>query len=217
MTQKKNDLAIIAESDLSLISDNALNAKQMQVLLQRTPAQFVKERPAKGGGKWNYVTGGYVRKCLNLMFGFKWSFEVVSEQIIHGEAVVKGRLTINAGSTEIVKMQFGNKEIVCRRGTEIPLSIGNDLKAAATDALKKCAAEIGLAADIYNQEDFQEVHVETLTVEDLQQLYNEKKAFLNEEQATAVERIINKKEVHSYKRAFDFLNGVFEEKEGGAK
>lgn len=217
MTQKKNDLAIIAESDLSLISDNALNAKQMQVLLQRTPAQFVKERPAKGGGKWNYVTGGYVRKCLNLMFGFKWSFEVVSEQIIHGEAVVKGRLTINAGSTEIVKMQFGNKEIVCRRGTEIPLSIGNDLKAAATDALKKCAAEIGLAADIYNQEDFQEVHVETLTVEDLQALYSEKKAFLNKEQATAVERIIDKKEVHSYKRAFDFLNGVFEEKEGGAK
>lgn len=51
----------------------------------------------------------------------------------------------------------------------------------------------------------------------LQALYSEKKAFLNEEQATAVERIINKKEVHSYKRAFDFLNSIFEEKEGGVK
>ena len=39
------------------------------------------------------------------------------------------------------------------------MSIGNDLKAAATDALKKCAAELGVAADIYNKQDFQAVKV----------------------------------------------------------
>jgi len=44
-------------------------------------------------------------------------------------------------------------------GNRVPLSIGNDLKSAATDCLKKCAAEIGIAADIYNKDEFKEIQV----------------------------------------------------------
>jgi len=36
----------------------------------------------------------------------------------------------------------------------MPLDFGNDLKAAATDAKKKCASELGLFADVYSAEDF---------------------------------------------------------------
>ena len=57
-------------------------------------------------------------------------------------------------------MQYVNKDIIFRKNSEEPLSIGNDMKAAATDALKKCAAEIGIAADIYNKMDFKEVNVD---------------------------------------------------------
>lgn len=153
------DLALVSEQDLALVDDNSLNARQLQQLLKRTPRQYVKQRPAKGGGTWSYVTGGYVKKVLNLMFGFDWDFEIVDQQIYETEVVVKGKLTCRTNGRTIVKMQFGNKDIMRKRGSETPLSIGNDMKAAATDALKKCAAEIGIAADIYNAEDFKEVAV----------------------------------------------------------
>lgn len=83
------DLALISPDELSLVDDNSLNSKQLKLILQRTPEKYVKKRPAKGGGTWDYVTGGYVRKCLNLMFGFDWDFEILDEKILHGEAVVK--------------------------------------------------------------------------------------------------------------------------------
>ena len=153
------NLELITEKDLSLVEENSLNAQQLKQLLKKTPERYVHKRPAKGGGSWDYVTGGYVKKVLNLMFGWDWDFEIMDEKIIHGEAVVKGRLTCRTNGRTIVKMQYGNKDIMTKRGSNEPLSIGNDLKAAATDALKKCAAEIGIAADIYNKMDFNEVNV----------------------------------------------------------
>lgn len=162
-----NELAKISAKELALVDDNVLNAKQLQWIFKRTPQQYIKARPAKGGGSWNYVSGSYVRKVLNLMFGFDWSFEILEQHVMHGEAIVKGKLTCTSNGRTIVKMQFGNKDIICRKGTEIPLSIGNDLKAAATDALKKCAAELGIAADVYNPLEFREINVDT-SLEDTQ-------------------------------------------------
>jgi hypothetical protein len=157
---KQTELATVHKDDLSLVDENILNANQLKILLKATPKKYVHTRPAKGGGQWEYVTGGYVRKVLNLMFGWNWSFNIVERFTESGEAVVLGRLTccLPNGHT-IVKEQFGNKELICKRGTDQPLSIGNDYKAAATDALKKCAAELGIAADIYNKLDFQALQV----------------------------------------------------------
>ena len=151
----------IEAKELSLVENNSLNANQLALLLKKTPKQYVHTRPAKGGGTWDYVSGGYVRKVLNLMFGWDWDFEVVSEQVVGKQVIVKGKLTCRVNGRQIVKMQFGCKEVICRSGTETPLNLGNDFKAAATDALKKCAAELGIAADIYNKQDFKEITVNT--------------------------------------------------------
>lgn len=163
MENKNNELALVTVADLTFVEDNMLNQQQLQKLLSVTPKQYVKKRPAKGGGEWEYVTGGYIRKVLNVMFGWDWDFEILDEKIMHGEAIVKGRLTCRSAGKTIVKTQYGNKDIILRKadekGERAPLSIGNDLKAAATDCLKKCAAEIGIAADIYNKEDFKAVKV----------------------------------------------------------
>jgi hypothetical protein len=69
-------------------------------------------------------------------------------------------------------MQFGRVDIKFKRGTKFPLDIGNDLKAATTDALKKCAAELGIAADIYNAREFREIEIksEPTTKEKMQEL-----------------------------------------------
>ena len=149
----------ITNKDLSLVEENLLNAKQLKILLQKTPQKYIHKRPGKGGGQWEYVTGGYVRKVLNLMFGWNWSFEILSEQVLHGEVIVKGKLTCTLpNGQQIIKTQFGNKEVIAKGNGKV-LSIGNDFKAAATDALKKCAAELGVASDIYNKLDFQAVNV----------------------------------------------------------
>ena len=155
--KKEQGLALIKPSEIAKVENNALNAFQLQTLLKRTPKQYVKERPAKGGGEWKFVSGGYVKKVLNIMFGWDWDFEVVSEQVAFGQVIVKGKLTCRSNGKEIVKMQFGKKDVVFKKGTQDPLDIGNDFKSAATDALKKCAAELGIAADIYNAEEFREV------------------------------------------------------------
>lgn len=215
----QKDLALVNAEDLSLVEGNSLNAKQLQHILKQTPPQFVKKRPAKGGGQWNYVTGGYIKKCLNLMFGWNWDFEIMSEQILHGEVVVKGRLTCRTAGQTIVKMQYGNKDIVYRKQTpeeaqkgleKTPLSIGNDLKAAATDALKKCAAEIGIAADIYNAEDFREVQIDSsvVTLEDLKELWEVKKESVPGDQFHDCERVILKEEKTSYKKLFKYLQKI---------
>lgn len=207
---KDTELATVHKDDLSLVENNSLNEKQLQVLLKKTPGKYVKTRPAKGGGQWEYVTGGYVKKCLNIMFGWDWSFEIVDEKIMieSREVVVKGRLSVRSGGKEIVKMQYGNKDIMFRKGTEIPLSIGNDMKAAATDALKKCAAELGIAADIYNKEDFREVIIdsEDYSLETLKELF----VTLAEDQISPedylnIERIIEQEEKTSYKKAINHI------------
>src|SRR5690606_15867471 len=155
--KKEQGLALIKPSEIAKVENNALNAFQLQTLLKRTPKQYVKERPAKGGGKWKIVTGGYVKKVLNLMSGRDRDIEVVSKQVAVGQVIVNGKLTCRRNGKENVKMQFGKKDVVFKKGTQDPLDIGNDFKAAATDALKKCAAELGIAADIYNAEEFREV------------------------------------------------------------
>lgn len=200
-------IRIVTDEELSLVENNALGQQQLAHLLKTTPAKYVKKRPAKGGGTWDYVTGGYVRKCLNLMFGWSWNFEIVEQMIMHGEAIVKGKLTCHSNGQTIIKMQYGNKDIMFKKGTEIPLSIGNDLKAAATDCLKKCAAEIGIAADIYNKEDFTPIEVVSTQeiFDDLVYWFNLKKGSLPLDILGNTERIIETKEVKSYQKALNTL------------
>lgn len=202
-----NELALVSPEDLSLVEQNSLNAAQLKLILKYTPDKYVRQRPAKGGGTWKYVTGGYVKKCLNLMFGWDWDFEIIDEKILHGEVVVKGRLTCRSNGKQITKMQFGNKDIICKKGTDIPLSIGNDLKSAATDALKKCASEIGIAADIYNAEEFREVNidVEKTDIEELTELFELKKDALTATELKDADRIISTQEKNSYTKLLKLL------------
>ena len=70
----KENLPLVKATDLSQVDQPALSGNQIGHLLKNTPAKYVKSRPAKGGGQWKYVTGGYVKKTLNFMFGWDWDF-----------------------------------------------------------------------------------------------------------------------------------------------
>ena len=212
-----NELRLVSEAEMSLIQYNVLNAGQLQLLHKETPAKYVRERPAKGGGKWKYISGGYVKKTLNLMFGFNWDFEIIEQLVMHGECIVKGRLTVRTNGVTIIKNQFGNKDIIYRKlqdgETErVPLSIGNDLKSAATDALKKCASELGIGADIYNKEEFESFQIvseeeEENKYEKLKDLFN-KVTILDVKMFDRILEIIDKKELNSYDKAINYINNL---------
>ncbi len=152
-----------------------LSTAQIQKFFSSTPANKIRTRPAKGGGTWKFVSGSYVTQVLNSLFGFNWSFEVITTMqealatANTGTVVVQGRLKVKIGDEWITKEQYGRKEVAYRKGTSDPLDFGNDMKAAATDAKKKCASELGLFADVYSAEDFFEAEIveEGKTVEEL--------------------------------------------------
>lgn len=161
-----------------------LNQNQVQKLWNSTPRKFKYKRPAKGGGQWDFVKVSYVRKVLDSVFGFDWDFQIettLSEAFevakMTNSVVVKGTLTCrvvdDAGRIrEIKKTQFGRADVKWQTETKagvkskkldsftnapLPLDFGNDMKAAVSDALKKCASLWGIAADVYESDEFIEI------------------------------------------------------------
>jgi hypothetical protein len=145
-----------------MLSTSPLNSKQLLHILQRTPKHHIYTRKGKGGGTFTYVTGVYVKKVLNYVFGWMWDFQVIDKGREEDQVWVQGRLTIKNknGEAMIVKEQFGRADIKYLKGTEKMVDYGNDLKAATTDALKKCASELGVSSDIYGREEFKEAGIE---------------------------------------------------------
>lgn len=138
----------------------ALIEQQLIRLLSKTPQRHIYSRPAKGGGTWDYVKGSYVEKVLNYVFGWNWDFEIKSQEEKYGQIVVQGRLTVRTRNATIVKEQFGRADLKMKKNSTTPLDYGNDLKAAATDCLKKCASKLGIASDVYAKEEFREIKLE---------------------------------------------------------
>lgn len=148
------------ERKLSMV-DTFVSEQQLSFLMGKTPANHIYERPAKGGGKWTYVTGVYITKVLNYVFGWNWSFQIIDKGREGNLVWVQGRLSIldNDGKVRMIKEQFGRADIKLKKDSKEPIDYGNDLKAAATDALKKCASELGIAGDVYGKNEFKEIGV----------------------------------------------------------
>lgn len=135
-----------SESKALVLSSIELTDNQKKEIQLTTPDQFIKERRGRGGKNVKYVEGGYVIARLNQIFGIiNWSFEEVDRVESDKEVSVLGRLTIHdhKGGYSVKKEQWGQSDIQ----DNVPL--GDTRKAAATDALKKCASLFGIALDVY--------------------------------------------------------------------
>lgn len=108
-----------------------------------TPAQ-IRQRRGRNG-LLDYVEGWSVIQRLNEALDGGWSFEITHHDVRQDEVLVLGRLT--AGP--VIKMQFGVSQVTRERESGQPVSLGDDLKAAATDALKKCATFLGVGLHLY--------------------------------------------------------------------
>jgi len=109
--------------------------------------ELLKSRKGPFGQTFSYVEGAeYVRR-LNEAFEGEWSFEIVEHHVRDTEVVVVGRLSAGRET----KMAFGGSSITVSREGEV-VSIADDLKAAATDALKKAASLLGVGLHLYSSD-----------------------------------------------------------------
>ena len=107
----------------------------------------IKQREGSFGKMLDYIEGHAIIQRLNDAFDGEWSFTMTKYEIMKetDEVVVIGQL--NAGG--IVKSQFGSSRITHARESGEIVSLADDLKAAATDALKKAATLLGIGLHLY--------------------------------------------------------------------
>lgn len=165
----ENIIAPIEEGGKYMIPKNWMSEKQVLRLLSKTPQQHIYTRPGRGKQVFHYVTGQYIEKVLNYVFAWNWDFEVVNHGKEGPMVWVLGKLTVkdDHGHT-ITKSQFGRADIKFKSGTKDMLDFGNDLKAATTDALKKCASLLGIASDVYGKTEYKQE-----TGNDVREEYNQ--------------------------------------------
>jgi hypothetical protein len=109
-----------------------------------TPEQ-IKRRQGTNGDVLDYIEGCAVIQRLNECFDAEWVFEIQDHRVYDDEVVVLGKLTLQG----ISKSQFGKSRITRSKKDNSIISLGDDLKAAATDCLKKCATLFGIGLHLY--------------------------------------------------------------------
>jgi hypothetical protein len=121
-----------------------------QILEQPFGPEQIKQREGNFGKMLDYIEGHEVIQRLNDAFDSEWSFTITKHEIMQetDEVIVIGQL--NAGG--IVKSQFGSSRITRAKETGDIISLADDLKAAATDALKKAATLLGVGLHLYRNE-----------------------------------------------------------------
>ncbi len=111
---------------------------QEKLLLLTRPFNDIKSRPGRNGQAIQYIEGHAIVQRLNEALGGDWSFRVLEHDVREGEVIVLGELRLG----ELVKQAFGGSEVTRTREGKV-VSLADDLKAAATDALKKAATLLG--------------------------------------------------------------------------
>lgn len=118
-----------------------------EILEKEFEASQIKRRRGPFGEDFDYVETADVIRRLNQSFDGEWSFEIVQHQQLFDEVVVLGRLTASG----ISKMQFGSHQITKSKKDGEVVNIGYDMKAAASDALKKASTHFGVALHLYSE------------------------------------------------------------------
>lgn len=156
------------------------NPIQLAQIAKGIDPKYIKPR-TKGGKTYRYVEASYVVELLNQMFGHIWNWQLdepgvrtfmgtkyvkETKQTVPEEkslVFVKGSITVpvlnpnydEANSSYkdkyiwITKESFGSHPLL---GNDAETQ-GYAYKAAATDALKKCASMLGIAKNVYMSEE----------------------------------------------------------------
>jgi len=124
-----------------------MNDEVRAVLERPFLAQQLRSRRAASGKSLTYVeTHSYIER-LNEAYDGRWDFVVLEHEVVDTEVVVLGRLSADG----VTKTAFGGSKRTKSRDSGEAISLADDLKAAASDALKKCCSLLGLGLHLYGE------------------------------------------------------------------
>jgi hypothetical protein len=109
------------------------------------PDVAIKRRKGTFGKILDYAETPTVIQRLNDVLEGEWSFTIVNHSIEAEEVIVQGELKISGEAHQ----QFGGSQITRKTDTGEIISLADDLKSAASDALKKCASSFGVGLYLY--------------------------------------------------------------------
>ena len=124
-------------TDLKPVRDERLR----ELLTKPFPPEQIQQRSGGKRGMFSYVPAALVKQRLSEAFDFKWSWKVNDFRIENGQCIVSGSLIAKVDDTLIEKQGFGSKVITGE--------IGDDFKAASSDALKVAASLFGIGLHLY--------------------------------------------------------------------
>lgn len=150
-------------SELAMFNQQepVFNKAQMKIINRKTPDSEIEIKQDESGFTYKSVKVAYVKALVSLVSGGNFSFEIKSREFIPStrEVLIEGRLTIHLpNGKSIIREQFGQHYLNVKTESAnnttktFASDIGNGYKAAASDAFKKCASEMGFCWDIYGQE-----------------------------------------------------------------
>ena len=202
-----NDIIQIENLESIELVRKAITDKHKNVSNIKTPKPFIKKKMGM-----EYVEYYYMREIADKEFP-GWSWKVVSTEVLGSEAyVVHGRLKFYDEGIWRECDVTASHRIQKQRGTNDFVDIGNDVKAANTDAIKKAFnMYMNIADDVYrNQVD--DLELSDLEKSDILVLASE----ISEEKLEQIKELIEDDTINTanYKASFAKLEReVKEQKE----
>ena len=146
----KNEVMVVDEQMLQATDAvrKAITNKHKKVSRLKTPKPFIKKKMGL-----DYVEFSYMRDVADKEFP-GWSWTIEKTEVLGSEAyVVQGRLTwYDEGLWRKADMVAAHR-IQKKRGTDEFVDIGNDVKAANTDCIKKAFnMYLNIADDVYRNQ-----------------------------------------------------------------
>ena len=202
-----NDIIQIENLESIELVRKAITDKHKNVSNIKTPKPFIKKKMGM-----EYVEYSYMREIADKEFP-GWSWKVVNTEVLGSEAyVVHGRLKFYDEGIWRECDVTASHRIQKQRGTNDFVDIGNDVKAANTDAIKKAFnMYMNIADDVYrNQVD--DLELSDLAKSDILFLASE----ISEEKLEQIKELIEDDTINTanYKASFAKLEReVKEQKE----
>lgn len=106
-----------------------------------------KERP--DGFRPSYIPWDKITKRLDEVFGGMWEWQIQRYEFVANQAVVHGRLTVRNGAGFLSKDGIGTASLTMVNNAATQM--GDDLKSAASDALKRAAVLLGIGIQLYDR------------------------------------------------------------------
>ena len=191
---------VVASSEV----EDAIRDKHKEISFTDTPKYYVKEKQG-----FDYVDEGYMRHVLNQFYPV-WNWEIIKYELLGSEWVaVQGRLTVHDNGINRKYDSISSHRIQKKRGSDEFLDIGNDMKAANSDAFKVAVNRLcNVSDDVYRK------RIESAELSDKQSSFIRDLA----KQANMLDRIdlsISSGSIHKFNasRTIEQLKGIISKQE----